>query len=93
MCEPASGWDNGLPNRCESVVVIPSRGGNTSAYLVTQRYRSMPFHPSVCHFLHGTDATYRRTAEQQEGRCLPCNCRFGCFPSCLSALILPSVHW
>lgn len=36
-CEPASGKDNGLPDRCESVVVIPSEGGNTSAYLATQR--------------------------------------------------------
>lgn len=67
-CEPASGWDNDLSGSCESVVVIPSEGGNTSAYLVTQRYRSMPLHPCVCHFLHGTDAACCRTEEQQERR-------------------------
>ncbi|MCD8270537.1 MAG: hypothetical protein LUD46_20235 [Parabacteroides sp.] len=36
-CEPASGWDNGLADRCESVGVISSEGGNTPAYLATQR--------------------------------------------------------
>ncbi|WP_289090157.1 hypothetical protein [uncultured Bacteroides sp.] len=36
-CEPASGKDNRLPDCCESVVVIPSEDGNTSAYLATQR--------------------------------------------------------
>lgn len=34
-CEPASGWDNDLSGRCESVGVIPSEGGNTPAYLET----------------------------------------------------------
>ena len=48
-CEPASGKDNGISGRCESVVVIPSEGGNTSAYLATERYRSMPIQPSACH--------------------------------------------
>lgn len=91
--EPASGKNNGLSDRCESVGVLLSEGGNTSAYLATQRYRSMPLLPSVCHFLHRTDAAYRRTTEQQEGSRLSCHCRFGCFPDCFSALILPSVHW
>ena len=48
-CEPASGKDNSLPDCCEGVGVIPSEDGNTSAYLATERYRSMPFNPSVCH--------------------------------------------
>lgn len=48
-CEPASGKDNSLPDCCEGVGVLPSAGGNTSAYLATERYRSMPFNPSVCH--------------------------------------------
>ncbi|MEQ2512920.1 hypothetical protein [Barnesiella intestinihominis] len=48
-CEPASGKYNGLSSRCEGVGVIPSEGGNTPAYLATERYRSMPFHPSACH--------------------------------------------
>ena len=48
-CEPASDADNSLPNCCEGVGVIPSEGGNTPAYLETERYRSMPFHPSACH--------------------------------------------
>ena len=30
-------------------MVIPSEGGNTSAYLATERYRSMPIQPSACH--------------------------------------------
>ncbi|WP_258322747.1 hypothetical protein [Bacteroides sp. ET336] len=30
-------------------MVIPSGGGNTSAYLATERYCSMPFQPSACH--------------------------------------------
>ena len=36
-CEPASGKNNGLSNRCESVGVLLSEGGNTSAYLETER--------------------------------------------------------
>lgn len=36
-CEPASGKYNGLSSRCEGVGVIPSEGGNTSAYLATER--------------------------------------------------------
>lgn len=48
-CEPASGKDNSLPDCCEGVVVLLSEDGNTSAYLATERYRSMPFNPSVCH--------------------------------------------
>lgn len=48
-CEPASGKDNSLPDCCEGVGVIPSEGGNTPAYLETERYRSMPIHPSACH--------------------------------------------
>lgn len=83
-CEPASSWDNDLSGRCESVVVIPSEGGNTSAYLVTQRYRSLPLLPSVCHFLHGTGAACCRTAEQREGRCLPYHCQFGSYSSLCS---------
>lgn len=42
-CEPASGKENSLPDCCEGVGVLPSEGGNTSAYLETERYRSMPF--------------------------------------------------
>ena len=48
-CEPASGKENSLPDCCEGVGVLPSEGGNTSAYLETERYRSMPFQPSACH--------------------------------------------
>ena len=36
-CEPASGKNNGLSDRCESVGVLLSEGGNTSAYLETER--------------------------------------------------------
>lgn len=48
-CEPASGKDNSLPDCSEGVGVLLSEGCNTSAYLATERYRSMPFHPSACH--------------------------------------------
>ena len=48
-CEPASGKENSLPDCCEGVGVLPSEGGNTSAYLETERYRSMPFQLSACH--------------------------------------------
>ena len=48
-CEPASGKDNSLPDCCEGVGVLLSEGGNTSAYLATERYRSMSIHPSACH--------------------------------------------
>ena len=36
-CEPASGRDNEISDRCESVGVLLSVGGNTSAYLATER--------------------------------------------------------
>ena len=32
-CGPASGKENSLPDCCEGVGVLPSEGGNTSAYL------------------------------------------------------------
>ncbi|WP_162613574.1 hypothetical protein [Bacteroides xylanisolvens] len=44
----------------------------------------MPLHPSACHFLHGMGTVYCRTAEQQEGRCLPYHCRFGSYSSLCS---------
>lgn len=41
--------DNSLPDCCEGVGVLLSVGGNTSAYLATERYRSTPNKPSACH--------------------------------------------
>ena len=45
--------DNGLSSRCEGVGVLLSVGGNTSAYLATERYRSMSIQPSACHSQYG----------------------------------------
>lgn len=36
-CEPASGKNNSLKGCCESAGVLLSEGGNTPAYLATQR--------------------------------------------------------
>ena len=86
-CEPASGKDNGLSSRCEGVGVLPSAGGNTSAYLETERYRSMPFHTSACHSQNRLVPVECRRMEQREAcfRTVPLSVRL------LTALILPSV--
>ena len=65
-CEPASGKDNGLSSRCEGIGVLLSVGGNTSAYLATERYRSMPFHTSACHSQYGLVPVECRRMEQRE---------------------------
>ena len=86
-CEPASGKENSLPDCCEGVGVLPSEGGNTSAYLETERYRSMPFHTSACHSQNRLVPVECRRMEQREAcfRTVPLSARL------LTALILPSV--
>ncbi len=86
-CEPASGKDNSLPDCCEGVGVIPSEGGNTSAYLATERYRSMPFHTSACHSQNRLVPVECRIMEQRKAlfRNVPLSDRL------LTAFILPSV--
>lgn len=59
-CEPASGKENSLPDCCEGVGVLLSEGGNTSAYLATERYRSTPFLPYVCHWINKPHQTVCR---------------------------------
>lgn len=85
-CEPASGKENSLPDCCEGVGVLPSEGGNTSAYLETERYRSMPFQLSACHSQKGW--CQQNVGEWNNGNCL----RYTVVCSALTALILPSVR-
>ena len=87
-CEPASGKDNSLPDCCEGVGVIPSEGGNTSAYLETERYRSMSFYPSDCHSQNRlVPVECRRMEQRKVFVCtIPLSARL------LTALILPSVR-
>ena len=86
-CEPASGKENSLLDCCEGVGVLPSEGGNTSAYLETERYRSMPFQLSAC---HSQKAGASKMSENgtTESVCL----RYTVVCSALTALILPSVR-
>ena len=86
-CEPASGKENSLPDCCEGVGVLPSEGGNTSAYLETERYRSMPFHLSACHSQNRLVPVECRIMEQRKVlfRTIPLSARL------LTVLILPSV--
>ena len=65
-CEPASGKENSLPDCCEGVGVLPSEGGNTPAYLATERYRSMSNRPSVCHCQNRLVSAKCRRMEQRK---------------------------
>jgi hypothetical protein len=81
-CEPASGKNNSLPDCCEGVGVLLSEDGNTSAYLATERYRSMSIHPSACHSQNRLVPVECRRMEQRKA--------FLCILF-LSAFILPSI--
>jgi hypothetical protein len=87
-CEPASGTDNSLPDCCEGVGVLLSEGGNTPAYLATERYRSMPNLPSVCHCQNRLVPVECRIMEQRKAvfRTVPLSAWL------LTVLILPSVR-
>ncbi len=87
-CEPASGTDNSLPDCCEGVGVLLSEGGNTSAYLATERYRSMPFHLSACHCQNRLVPAKCRRMEQRKSviHTIPLSAQL------LTVLILPSVR-
>lgn len=87
-CEPASGKYNGLSSRCEGVGVIPSEGGNTPAYLETERYRSMPIHLSACHSRNRLVPVECRIMEQRKAFV----CTISLSARLLTALILPSVR-
>ena len=87
-CEPASGKDNSLSDCCEGVGVLLSVGGNTSAYLATERYRSMLIHLSACHSQNRLVPVECRIMEQRDAvfRAVSLSARL------LTVLILPSVR-
>lgn len=87
-CEPASGTDNSLPDCCEGVGVIPSEDGNTSAYLETECYRSMPFQPFACHSQNRLVPVECRIMEQRDA----VFCTVQLSARLLTVPILPSVR-